>query len=132
MPFLHQRLFTSSSMSSSTATPGSSPRRKRGRTKSKVPSVATSKLSRLKVSAKRHKDDVFKEVLKKYKIESGGYKWASQVMGKQWKSFKGELKADTYDRYDSYAERIENCDDRVPIQQWKELIHIWEQDSTKA
>ncbi|KAJ4971130.1 hypothetical protein NE237_004229 [Protea cynaroides] len=81
---------------------------------------------------KRHKDDVFKEVLQKYEIESNGYKWAYQVMGKQWKTFKGELKQDIYDRYDPYAEWIENHNDRVPTQQWKELIHIWEQDSTKA
>ncbi|KAI8530390.1 hypothetical protein RHMOL_Rhmol11G0054700 [Rhododendron molle] len=46
-------------------------------------------------------------------------------VGKKWKDWKDYLKRNYYDIYETDAERVANCPDRVDPNQWRILVAFW-------
>ncbi|KAF7119520.1 hypothetical protein RHSIM_Rhsim13G0228900 [Rhododendron simsii] len=46
-------------------------------------------------------------------------------VGKKWKDWKDYLKRNYYDKYETDAERVADCPDRVDPNQWRILVAFW-------
>ncbi|XP_043725754.1 uncharacterized protein LOC122672327 [Telopea speciosissima] len=78
------------------------------------------------------KDDAWKKIKENFDLTDDTKAWALQKLNDRWRDFKFDLKAKIYNRYTTYEERVLNRDKRVPLEQWLDLLHLWDTDSFQA
>ncbi|KAL2895389.1 S-antigen protein [Bienertia sinuspersici] len=67
----------------------------------------------------------------KYLISSEGKRWTLETLNEEWKGWKCRIKAKYYSSYATYDERWDKRPNTIPENQFKELLHYWDDEATK-
>ncbi|XP_043700332.1 uncharacterized protein LOC122651062 [Telopea speciosissima] len=81
---------------------------------------------------KEYKENAWNKIIEKFSIDDDSKKWAFCKLNDRWRDFKRDLKRNIYDRYTVHQDRVLNRDERVPMEQWLDLLRMWDSESCKA
>ncbi|KAL2897350.1 Adenine deaminase [Bienertia sinuspersici] len=68
---------------------------------------------------------------RKYLISSERKRWTLETLNEEWKGWKCRIKAKYYSPYATYDERWDKRPNTIPENQFKELLHYWDDEATK-
>ncbi|XP_028079201.1 uncharacterized protein LOC114280979 [Camellia sinensis] len=77
------------------------------------------------------KEKMWQQVQSKFEIDPKSKSWVLKSIGKKWKDWKAELKANRYNTHKTDEERLADCDERVIRDQWRILISFWNSKEAK-
>ncbi|GMP63067.1 hypothetical protein CsSME_00024907 [Camellia sinensis var. sinensis] len=77
------------------------------------------------------KEKMWQQVQSKFEIDPKSKSWVLKSIGKKWKDWKAELKANRYNTHKTDEERLADCDERVIPDQWRILISFWNSKEAK-
>lgn len=72
-----------------------------------------------------YKKDIIELLKTKFFFPLGHTGWILKALGKKWKDFKSELKAEYFYRYKTKGELLENKPPEVQKDQWEFLVGFW-------
>ncbi|CAL5398856.1 unnamed protein product [Camellia sinensis] len=77
------------------------------------------------------KEKMWQQVQSKFEIDPKSKSWVLKSIGKKWKDWKAELKANHYNTHKTDEERLADRDERVVPDQWQILISFWNSKEAK-
>ncbi|KAL7238002.1 hypothetical protein ACSBR2_004160 [Camellia fascicularis] len=77
------------------------------------------------------KEKMWQQVQSKFEIDPKSKSWVLKSIGKKWKDWKAELKANRYNTHKTDEERLADRDERVVPDQWQILISFWNSKEAK-
>nr|XP_027120578.1 uncharacterized protein LOC113737565 [Coffea arabica] len=77
------------------------------------------------------KQDMLVLVKEKFRLPPGADFWTLKSIGKKWRNWKSALKAKYYNPNESIESQINNRDQRILKDQWRNLLAYWSLEETK-
>ncbi|XP_027157821.1 uncharacterized protein LOC113759443 [Coffea eugenioides] len=77
------------------------------------------------------KQDMLVLVKEKFRLSPGADFWTLKSIGKKWRNWKSALKAKYYNPNESIESQINNRDQRILKDQWRNLLAYWSLEETK-
>ncbi|XP_027155303.1 uncharacterized protein LOC113755501 [Coffea eugenioides] len=77
------------------------------------------------------KQDMLVLVKEKFRLSPGADFWTLKSIGKKWRNWKSALKAKYYNPNESIESQINNRDQRILKDQWRNLLAYWSLKETK-
>ncbi|XP_043714894.1 uncharacterized protein LOC122663275 [Telopea speciosissima] len=81
---------------------------------------------------KQYKEAAWNKLKEKFNLNDEFKMWAIRKINDRWRDFKCHLKDNIYDRYSTYEDRVQHRDERVPVEQWLDLLRMWDSEHFKA